>query len=347
MELGTRRTPTARSLLLLSAPRCILLSCCYYQPKPQREKVNNDLADGDNKEQNSDVHYQGEAILLDGRLDRMEECRADSQRRDDEYKQRQLRLTTWTLILTAVLAFGEVIIGGVSIYQIHTAKIAANAAQTAAQAALDNVNIAYYALVENEETSAYTLGQMAAQSDAQQKAADAAKSAAVTARDTLHMSERAYITFGTPQMDIEEGALSIPVINSGHIPSGRAELIFHEPTINVANPSPAPVNLVAAAERHWSRHKFEYIAPGLPITLKMPIKSMDAAKYRSGHQMIEVAGFVIYKDGFPTTPQQRLSFCTNTVWHEIFKTVSLIPCDSGDQIPKLASLDGYPNDEKD
>jgi len=105
-------------------------------------------------------------------------------------------------------------------------------AKQAAQAAADNAEMTFWALRENEETSAFTLQQMQAQSNAQERAAIAAKSAADTAASQLELVERpwvdATITLDGPLTFNVNGAnipLHFAIRNTGNSPA--QSLVIH------------------------------------------------------------------------------------------------------------------------
>jgi len=178
---------------------------------------------------------------------------------------------------------------------------------------------------------------------ANKKSADAAKSAADTARDALHISERAYIVDGGASIDISTKSLTIPFVNSGHVPSGAVEIITHEATINAAGPTTS-VDLRMAVEKHWGRYNFRSIPQGWPLSLAIPVPQVSKEYLETGRQIVIVAGFVTYNDGFPDTPQQQWSFCTRTSYQTIMKRSLIGPCKpEDDTLHKLELLDGYPN----
>jgi hypothetical protein len=182
------------------------------------------------------------------------------------------------------------------------------------------------------------------QAVATKQAADAATSAAATAKDTLHISEKAYIVTGATEMDAAKKTVTIPIVNSGHIPSGRVEITVHEATVFSIAPE-RRTNLRNTVERHWSRNHLDSVSPGLPMSTLVPVAEIDETKLNGGYQAIFVAGYIVYNDGFPDTPDQRLPFCTHTTYHAAIKQVFWIECDPAEMVPKLESIDGYPNNE--
>ena len=179
-----------------------------------------------------------------------------------------------------------------------------------------------------------------------EESADAAKRAADTARDALHISERAYLADGAPSINFPTKSVTIPFPNSGHIPSGAVQIVIHEATINVATPTAADIDLRTAIERHWGRYNFQSIppAPVYPIAVAVPVPQMSEALLDSGRQTILLAGFIAYNDGFPDTTQQQWFFCQRTSFQNVMNRFFIGPCKPGDDtLRKLEMLDGYPN----
>jgi len=179
---------------------------------------------------------------------------------------------------------------------------------------------------------------------ANKEAADAAKSAAETAKDALHISQRAYLTDGASSINFPTKSITIPIINSGHIPSGALEVVVHETTVNIPVPMTGDIDLRAAIERHWGRYKFQSIPPGWPIAIAIPVPQMSDVYLNSGQQTVILAGFIAYNDGFPGTAEQNWPFCQRTTYQTVMKRFFIGPCRPGDDtLHKLESLDGYPN----
>jgi hypothetical protein len=178
---------------------------------------------------------------------------------------------------------------------------------------------------------------------ANKAAADAAKSAADTAKNALHISERAYITDGAANIDATKKAINLPILNGGHIPSGPVEVIIHETTVTTSVPT-TTVDLKGAGERHWGRYNFQSIPLGWPLAITIPAPQISASFLTSGRQMVIVAGFITYNDGFPDTPQQQWFFCQKTTYQTTMKQLLIGPCNPNENTLRIMeSLDGYPN----
>jgi hypothetical protein len=181
--------------------------------------------------------------------------------------------------------------------------------------------------------------------------ANAARSAARTAIDTLHVSERAYIVTGMPRLDTDKKSVVITFINTGHIPSGLVQVVKHEALANtdvVPHVDVIPHFLIGTdvAEKHWSRRQIEAIIPGIPQEVGTIFDQMSVDKLNSGMQQIIVAGYVSYNDGFDSSPQRRWPFCFRTLYVLKIKQLIMTPCDPNVFIPKLELIDGYPNNEE-
>jgi hypothetical protein len=175
--------------------------------------------------------------------------------------------------------------------------------------------------------------------------AGAARSAALTAISTLHVSERAYVAFGPPQWDMDRKTIDIQLQNNGHIPSGRVEVVTHEATVNVPTMT-APSNLATAIEKHWERTIFQTIAPNIPMKIVIPIIQMNTERLKSGLQLVMVVGFISYSDGFENSPLIKQLFCVQSLYSIPLKQVLLGPCDPAEYLPKMESVDGYPENQQ-
>ena len=137
---------------------------------------------------------EGDAILWDTRVERLERKDAESAKREEQYKQAHLQTNKNIARFTGLLVVCSVITAAIGIWQSHISQIAANAARDAAKAASDNASIAAYALEQNEWFSTFTLGQMEEQSAAQQSAASAASDSASTAKKSMRINNRPYVS---------------------------------------------------------------------------------------------------------------------------------------------------------
>jgi len=177
-------------------------------------------------------------------------------------------------------------------------------------------------------------------------AANAAKDAAQTAKDSVHLSERAYITLGSPQLDLAKKIITVAVTNSGRIPAGAANVVLHGVIAKLPTPFAETYNVPGSAiEKGWQHHAFDSIEPGTPHSIIVPLHMMDKGAIEKGQQVDIVVGFVSYNDGFPDTPTQRWNFCVNTVYHFTLKQVFLTNCDPNMFLPAAELADGYPNNE--
>ena len=176
------------------------------------------------------------------------------------------------------------------------------------------------------------------QADAAKKTAESAKSTAKTAESTLHISERAYISSGAPQIDFTKKAVYVPFMNNGHIPSGQIEVVFYQATYTFTPPTIGSTNPIHLTDRHKRASHFTSIAPGLPLSIFAPFPELSEDKLNSGLQRVMVLGIATYNDGFPNTPKQRWPFCESTVYRIAIKQYFLEPCDPSTEVPRFESM---------
>jgi hypothetical protein len=203
------------------------------------------------------------------------------------------------------------------------------------------------ALKSSSDSFEKTLFQMKAQTEAMQKFATAADTANKNTTNALHISERAYISIGQPQLDWASvpPSIAFPLNNSGHIPSGDIQIIVHEATFESTTVLPAFDSRFDIAHS-WKRFNFPPAPPGSPFSFGTLLKGVSKEKFESGFQGILLAGEVGYYDGFPDDAIQKWHFCTQTRYQAMSKKMNIAPCDARKVIPFLEHLDGYPKNEQ-
>jgi hypothetical protein len=181
------------------------------------------------------------------------------------------------------------------------------------------------------------------QAGATETAAGAAKSAAITAKDTLHIAQRAYIFTGVPSMNYAEGKMHIPLINSGHMPSGPIQIKAFQVTVDVQDPSHLRSGKVI--DKHWiplTRHAIEI---GQLMSFSVPVRKAIADKVATGLQYVVVAGTITYDDGFVERLPQHWDFCFQTLYNPKSKIDEVTVCEPSIEIPKLMKIIEYPKNE--
>jgi hypothetical protein len=291
---------------------------------------------------------------------RAEQERQEKQRRyetENSYKQRQIdaaeaandlartnrNLTIGVIILSTVTAAASWYQGGINWHNWQTSnstlqQMKNDAAESSKQF---QVQLSHFdAGLGRTELLATHAGEQAV---AAKEAATAAKSAAVTAVDTLHISQRAYITTGNPNWDIHGNLIQIPIINSGHIPSGKVETIVH--TIMAEATKPEEVTNEKPVNWTWNRKQSQSIVPGQPLPMLVSFRGMDEKKVREGYQTFLIVGYVLWTDGFPKSAQERWAVCWISSRNTLSNTPEMYPCNSDEWLPKAEALDGYPKNE--
>lgn len=187
----------------------------------------------------------------------------------DRAARRTATATVWMAIFTVVLAtvsgltllvlrlqLKEMHEGGIDTHALAdaTSKMK-DSAEKSAQASRDFADTAG----DINDSMGDAVKKLDAQAKAIQTSARAAESAAKTADQALHISERAYLTFGTPIDDFQNARISIPVYNGGHIPSGFIKIIEHEATVSIANPATGIVSATGIIEKHWRVVSFQSV----------------------------------------------------------------------------------------
>jgi hypothetical protein len=300
-----------------------------------------------NKAHQQSEEYQREKILhsIDNLANQKNESDSTSETNQNR-RHRQNLWVQWTLAGFTFLAFAAA-----AIY----AEIAARQlieATKATEAATKSANIAACALRENQRQFQETLGEMKGQTSIQrdaasatQDAANAAKRAADIANETLHITQRAYITVPTPTLDFDRHTVTISLVNVGHIPTGPITGEMHEATFPVADPGQYLGN-VPTDELHWNRANLAAIPQDTHIDIGVIVPALLKEAYDSGHQEFIVAGFITYTDGFPKSPQIKIPICWRSQFHLVLKVPAIRSCDADYFLPNMIKADGYPNNEQ-
>jgi hypothetical protein len=190
-----------------------------------------------------------------------------------------------------------------------------------------------------------------AQAKATQGSANAAKTAAETADKALHISERADITNGLPILNINAGFVTLPIINIGHIPSGKVSIVVHEVTIGIANPDASIPEKVIPSEAHWKHTDFESVPPTAgteTFSVVVPLPAMDATLMNDGHQQVFLVGSISYDDGFSNSAGEKpgyWNFCQAVALGRKTKQLEWHPCDWALYMTQAIPFDHYPRDE--
>jgi hypothetical protein len=164
--------------------------------------------------------------------------------------------------------------------------------------------------------------------------ANAAKSAADTAKEALHISERAYVHAGFPLVRWDKKAIYIPLQNNGRIPSGPVHIVLHIQKNTKSSDGGT------YTESRWMEQSIKSIALGETVTT--PGVGFDPSLVRSGKQWFTLGIVVEYNDGFSDTRSrsEESAFCSNYSKGEGFV---ISPCIFANILNLLKNADGYPN----
>lgn len=165
-------------------------------------------------------HYENGVPIFDSqRIDDLEREQEEAKQRDAKYKDTQLKINKGVMVYTGVLAACSILTGGISLWQTHiTSQTVTEMQSTREQTKRDNATAivaqqhvaetALNASQSNFQKSIDTAGtqfrqtleQMKGQTRVEQEAANAAKSAADTARVALFASQRPW--FGVSEVEV-------------------------------------------------------------------------------------------------------------------------------------------------
>ena len=162
---------------------------------------------------------------------------------------------------------------------------------------------------------------------------------------TLGQSNRAYVIAGAAQIDELDGTLTLPLRNSGRIPSGQIVVVIHTATVDAAKPHLFP-NVNAATGYAWQRHSFNSLVPGEGQEVVVQLQKFAPKRVVQALQMIVISGQIIYNDGLPEDQLDRRSFCVQTVYEDDAAQISWRDCNAEVVLPQMVALDGYPKTQQ-
>jgi hypothetical protein len=306
------------------------------------------LADDRKNSEEPPLHYEAGIPVLPGPVEREDAARNREKSEEREYKQEHKSIQRGILRTQIALVIFGVLGTGVSLWQANIAQQSADNSQRsvllAQRSERDGRLMNEKQLIESRAQFDKTLKQMQKQTSGQQDAANAATSAANTAKETLHVSERAYVIVEEPRFDFPTKSALIPLVNTGHLPSGKAVTTVHEATYNTHNITGA-FSFDNPAEKSWQHTQWDTVVPGSHQTLAVPVPLLEESQMNKGSQSVIVAGTIVYNDGFTGTKDQTWQFCFRNVYQVVMKKSYIIVCDPEEILPKLEKADGYPNNE--
>lgn len=252
----------------------------------------------------------------------------------------------WTIIVVVINALTCVFIG-LQFYEMRTGSADTHDLAVAAGKQADRMRDLAESMKDQAERTKDLADQATIQAKASKIAAESAKRAANIAQQTLHLSERAYLIMGVPTNDFDHKRIDIPLINSGHIPSGRTRVVVHEATFALRNPSERIIPFNDVVEKHWGERIYQSV-PVMPLgnlfSLEVHMPALVPDQLNNGKQAIVIAAKMTYRDGFQDSPEQTAIFCDMSSYSVATKLLAMRPCDDPNVVLKaMKVLDGYPS----
>lgn len=253
----------------------------------------------------------------------------------------------WLIGVNVCLLIIQVITAAVYYKQLTQMRIATEASTNATSLASDS-------LLTNASQFDRSMQQIITQTAidyraerATTQAANSAKRAAQIANTTLHLSERAYISFEyrSGGIDYANHSVVLGLTNYGHIPPNNLRAVAHHAIFEAPKGVDAIVDFAGPGIRNWNTTQFVAIGTGDTVHLIIPFPTMVEAKMTSFQQLILIAGYVFFNDGFPEDGETTVPFCFKSQGNVTTKQVYLTPCDAAAVIPLMETKDGYPNNE--
>ena len=173
------------------------------------------------------------------------------------------------------------------------------------------------------------------------RSADAARRAADIAKDTLRISQRAYIGAGDPSVLYDPMEMRFQVRNSGHIPTGKVTVITHRAIFFTADPKARSLPF-RPVENGWGSSVKRSVMPDSSFEDVSPFRLFDKDQFLAGNQILILAGTLEYNDGFPEDGAQQTNFCFQSQRYAASGEHLIVDCDADEIIAKLTLFDRYP-----
>jgi hypothetical protein len=270
--------------------------------------------------------------------------RAKNQKRDSNDLAQAVKVgERWLIGINGSLLLINLLIAFIYYQQLSQMRIATEATRKSVDLASDSLEISSGQFDRNmRQIVDQTITQYEAEK-ASTVAAKAAKSAADTAKNALHISTRAYLQVQPGRLDIPGKRILLQLANVGHIPTGETTIVVHEETLDLRNLDTS--GRTRPIEVHWTEDKFPTLPQGIDREINVGIPRLDETKISAGEQQIVVVGSVTYNDGFPRTPEAIWSFCVGSGLRPNIKDVVLFPCDATTQLRESIRVDEYPSEK--
>jgi hypothetical protein len=243
------------------------------------------MSNDDAERKNEVFHLEGGIPVFNSRLSEIERKQKEAETRDDQYKQDQLRINKRLMWFTGLLVLCTAIGSVISGYQASVSKLAASAAQTSANAAIDNAAAAKK------------------QAEASADNAVATKASVTQAISNFHLDQRAWVaavkTIGVPEVN-KPFEITIQARNTGKTFAKRFTMVtVTEPVIGNKQPDfrkeiPFKKNVASVSLLAPNGDYLSTVSPTSGQSLSQA--SMDDIK--SGKFKIFVYGTITYDDVF-------------------------------------------------
>jgi hypothetical protein len=295
------------------------------------------------------VHYERGVPILDvGRVNEIERKQAEAEGRERE----QISLNRSLVRATVALVICTLALGGVQSFYMHRQwKLTSDglskmgdqiwAAKDAALAARQSANTSSDILRESKGQFDKTLNEIKRQTSAQREASGASLSSANTAKEALHVSERAYLVREKVEAEVDHKVITASVENAGHIPTGDIHVVTHLAVVEQV--ALAPEGRVRILEADRTESDLPSFPPGIPQKVYFTPQTFDVDRYRMGIQTLVVILTVTYNDGFPDEPDRTLKICAQSDYHPQINMTDFVACNFNASLEKLTKWESDPN----
>lgn len=264
------------------------------------------MSDHDQGDREKKIPYEGEAILLNSRIEDLEREQKDEKRRDEGYKNLQLQTNKRLAWFTGGLLVTSFIANLIYLDLAIISRRNSEAAQESAAAAKLAAETTYAQLFLNKAGTEETLTQMKKQTKAQQDAAKAASDSIKATQAAMRLDQRAWVGIGQLSAVPEsfhvndKASVSVGFNNTGKTPAKNLMLTIvlvpvnrgERPKFSYTSVNPVPYGLLPPnGENHVSlsisKNKFTGEAWIITPELFKPLVSGDIRPCFHGYMIYE------------------------------------------------------------
>lgn len=146
-------------------------------------------------------------------------------------------------------------------------------------------------------------------------------------QEPLGTDQRAYISISGLALGDDHTLVELPVVNKGHMPTGKVTFEIHEETMVVGVETIHGTLMDEIIEAHKQEGAFASLPPGQAYRISVLAPELDRANLKNGHDKAVFAGVLSYNDGTSHTSDVKWPFCGIVAFNKSRRRVDVGTCD--------------------